>query len=141
MIRPLDLSPRHEMSRKPKQLAVNAQAKAGSWKWIILAGVVLGTGFAALGYLLSSDSDSIALDLADNTPPKMVRIPGGTFVMGRDDGPEDERPPHEVTVAPFEMDETEVTNSQFAAFVKATGYVTVAEQKPDSKKYPDVPEE
>src|SRR6516162_10651923 len=66
-------------------------------------------------------------DLVDDVPPKMVRVPGGTFVMGRDDGPEDERPAHEVTVGPFEMDETEVTNGQFAAFVKATGYKTVAE--------------
>src|SRR5207237_1410132 len=40
------------------------------------------------------------------------------------------RPEHEVKVTGFWMDETEVTNAQFAAFVKATGYVTVAEQKP-----------
>jgi formylglycine-generating enzyme required for sulfatase activity len=61
--------------------------------------------------------------------------------MGREDGPEDERPPHEVTVAPFEMDEHEVSNSQFAAFVKATGYVTIAEQKPDLRKYPGLKKE
>src|SRR4051794_11859313 len=76
-------------------------------------------------------SDGIALGLADPTPPKMVRVPGGTFTMGRDDGPEDERPAHAVTVKPFDMDETEVTNAQFAAFVTATGYKTVAERQPD----------
>jgi formylglycine-generating enzyme required for sulfatase activity len=81
-------------------------------------------------------SDGIALGLADDTPPKMVRIPGGTFTMGRDDGPADEQPPHEVTVKPFDMEETEVTNAQFAAFVKATGYKTVAEKDPDPAKYP-----
>lgn len=129
------------MSRKPKQKKATSQANSGSWKWIVVAAVFLGLGLAALGYFLSPDSDSIALDLADDTPPKMVRIPGGTFVMGRNDGPEDEQPPHEVTIAPFEMDETEVTNSQFAAFVRATGYETVAEQKPDPKKYPDAPKE
>src|SRR4029079_14611499 len=39
-------------------------------------------------------------------------------------------PEHEVEVVGFWMDETEVTNAQFAEFVKATGYVTIAEQKP-----------
>jgi formylglycine-generating enzyme required for sulfatase activity len=70
----------------------------------------------------------------------MVSIPGGTFWMGREAGPEvpeDETPAHEVTVAPFEMDATEVTVGQYGAFVKATGYVTVAERPFDEKKYPD----
>ena len=40
------------------------------------------------------------------------------------------RPEHEVEVDGFWMDETEVTNAQFAEFVEATGYVTIAEQKP-----------
>ena len=39
-----------------------------------------------------------------------------------------EFPKHPVEIAPFFMDETEVTNAQFAEFVKATGYVTVAER-------------
>ena len=39
------------------------------------------------------------------------------------------------------MDKTEVTNQQFAAFVKATGYVTVAEQKPNAADFPGVPPE
>jgi sulfatase modifying factor 1 len=39
------------------------------------------------------------------------------------------------------MDETEVTNEQFAAFVKATGYVTVAEKKPTREEFPEAPEE
>jgi formylglycine-generating enzyme len=63
----------------------------------------------------------------------MVLIPGGTFSMGADNqqASPDEYPKHEVQVKPFYMDATEVTNVQFAAFVKATGYVTTAEQKPD----------
>ena len=70
----------------------------------------------------------------------MAYIPGGTFSMGgvnpvgiTEGGHEtmdDARPIHQVYVDPFYMDETEVTNQQFATFVKATGYVTVAEQKP-----------
>jgi formylglycine-generating enzyme required for sulfatase activity len=44
-----------------------------------------------------------------------------------------------VTVGPFSIDRTEVTNAQFAAFVKATGYVTLAERRPDPALYPGVP--
>lgn len=76
------------------------------------------------------------------TPEGMVWIPGGTFWMGADDGSmRDAGPVHEVTVDGFWMDRTEVTNRQFAAFVKATGYVTVAERRPDPKDFPGVPEE
>lgn len=46
-----------------------------------------------------------------------------------------------MTVAPFSIDRTEVTNAQFAAFVKATGYVTLAERAPDPALYPGVPRE
>lgn len=63
----------------------------------------------------------------------MVWIPGGEFTMGTDD-PESypyERPAHHVRVDGFWMDVTEVTNEQFAAFVKATSYVTTAEKKPE----------
>ncbi|MBN9118183.1 MAG: formylglycine-generating enzyme family protein [Planctomycetes bacterium] len=69
----------------------------------------------------------------------MVLVPGGTFWMGRENGPADESPVHEVTVGPFQMDATEVTVGQFAAFVKATGYVTVAERPFDERKYPNAP--
>ena len=42
-----------------------------------------------------------------------------------------ERPVHRVEVDGFFMDRDVVTNAQFAAFVQATGYVTVAERTPD----------
>lgn len=63
----------------------------------------------------------------------MVLIPGGTFSMGGDNqqAAEDEFPKHRVTVNGFYMDANEVTNAQFAAFVKATNYVTTAEIKPN----------
>ncbi len=41
----------------------------------------------------------------------------------------------------FWIDRTEVTNAQFAEFVRATGYVTVAEKAPDPKQFPDAPAE
>ncbi len=62
----------------------------------------------------------------------MVWVAGGTFRMGADNKQAlaDEYPKHAVTVGGFWIDITEVTNAQFAAFVKATGYVTTAERKP-----------
>jgi formylglycine-generating enzyme len=67
---------------------------------------------------------------APPAPPEgMALIPGGTFVMGADDSPfRYERPAHPVTLRPFYLDAFEVTNRQFAAFVKDTGYVTAAEK-------------
>ena len=57
------------------------------------------------------------------TPPEgMVYVPGGTFQMGRDDGDEFERPAHAVTVAPFFLDRTEVTNEQYQAFIEQTDH-------------------
>jgi len=66
------------------------------------------------------------------TMPGMVWIRGGEFTMGTDSelGWPDEKPAHRVRVDGFWIDETEVTNSQFAAFVEATKYVTTAEKVP-----------
>jgi formylglycine-generating enzyme required for sulfatase activity len=63
----------------------------------------------------------------------MVWIKGGAFMMGGDNSQaqEDEYPKHKVTVDGFWMDTTVVTNAQFSKFVKATGYITTAERKPD----------
>ena len=71
----------------------------------------------------------------------MKWIPGGTFHMGSEEGQPDEKPVHEVTVDGFWMDTYEVTNEQFEKFVKATGYVTIAERKPKQEDFPDAPPE
>jgi len=67
------------------------------------------------------------------SPAGMVWIPGGEFTMGTDaeSAWPEEGPAHRVQVDGFWMDETEVTNAQFKAFVDATGYVTTAEKPPD----------
>ncbi|MFM7377200.1 MAG: SUMF1/EgtB/PvdO family nonheme iron enzyme, partial [Erythrobacter sp.] len=65
--------------------------------------------------------------LADDA---MVWIPGGSFTMGENPRYPEEGPPRVVSVAGFWMDAHEVTNAQFAAFVAATGYVTMAERTP-----------
>ena len=66
----------------------------------------------------------------------MIWIPGGAFRMGSDRHYVEEAPAHRVIVDGFWMDATPVTNRQFAAFVEATGHVTVAERKPDPRDYP-----
>ena len=68
-------------------------------------------------------------------PEGMVWIPGGTFQQGAVTqdimAMSHEKPAHEVSVDGFFMDITEVTNAQFAKFVKETGYITIAERAID----------
>jgi sulfatase modifying factor 1 len=84
-------------------------------------------------------------------PDGMIWIPGGEFSMGAQAPPDmtpvamnttkDSRPIHRVYVDGFWMDRTDVTNRQFAKFVRATGYVTVAERKPRAEDFPTAPPE
>jgi len=86
---------------------------------------------------------------ATAVPDGMVWIPGGEYSMGSinpqgmDGGGEiamnDARPVHRVYVDGFYMDASEVTNAEFAAFVKATGYITFSERAPNPADYPGVP--
>lgn len=64
------------------------------------------------------------------TQDAMVWVSGGTFTMGENPRYPEEGPPRQVTVEGFWMDAHEVTNAQFAAFVAAKGYVTMAERAP-----------
>jgi formylglycine-generating enzyme required for sulfatase activity len=73
----------------------------------------------------------------DVRPAGMVWIPGGRFWMGTDHM-EDARPVHQVEVKGFWMDRTDVTNEEFAQFVKATGYVTIAERPLNPKEFPNL---
>ena len=87
-------------------------------------------------------------------PAGMVWIPGGEFSMGAAEvtvmhggapprgmrGMRDARPIHRVRVQGFWIDRTEVTNAEFARFVAATGYVTVAERVPTRAEFPDAPD-
>lgn len=68
-------------------------------------------------------------------------IDGGTFRMGSDAHYAEEKPIRTVEVEPFCIDLYEITNDQFAEFVLATGYSTVAERGPDEKDYPNAPQE
>ena len=84
-------------------------------------------------------------------PQGMVWIAGGEFDMGAvvngqgsaeiPMASNDAGPIHRVRVDGFWMDKTEVTNEQFAKFVTATGYVTIAERAPTKEEFPDAPPE
>ncbi len=84
--------------------------------------------FAATKTTVTTGKQSITPAL--NKYDGMVWIEAGTFNMGADNeqGRQDEYPKHTVKLRGFYMDITEVTNEQFAAFVKATGYKTTAEK-------------
>jgi formylglycine-generating enzyme len=108
-----------------------------------VAHAAMATGFAPTIVNLGKDSSI--------PPDGMVWIPGGQFSMGANDPPDmnevgmkatlDARPIHRVYVDGFFMDKTDVTNAQFAAFVKATDYVTIAERTPRAADFPDAPPE
>jgi len=78
----------------------------------------------------ASEKPATTARCIDPAAHNMAWIPGGTFVMGSDPHYPEEGPPRLVTVKGFWMDAHEVTNAQFAAFVKATGYRTMAERQP-----------
>jgi len=75
--------------------------------------------------------------LKSKNADKMILVEGGKFLMGSSNF-EDSKPLHQVELNSFYMDEHEVTNAQFAQFVKETGYVTVAERELDPKDFPGV---
>lgn len=66
----------------------------------------------------------------------MRGIAGGTFQMGSDRHYPEESPTRRVALDDFRIDETPVTNAQFAAFVENTGYRTMGEVPPDPRDYP-----
>ena len=100
--------------------------------WKVFLGVAL-TGLAAGLFL--GDFHHVSLWSASHCAApngllgRFVEIPGGAFVKGAAPVYAEEGPPQRVIVAPFQMLAHEVTNSQFAAFVAATGYLTDAEKE------------
>ena len=69
------------------------------------------------------------LVLANSTPAAeepeglsdMTRVPAGTFIMGSSNGPEDERPQHNVKLAEFFIDRNQVANAEYARFLNIKG--------------------
>ena len=134
---------RQEAVRAAREAVVAAPAPAPRVDRMLLVAVAVVVACAAIGYGVAAyfaapanvGATRIQVVEGDGVkgPKGMVWVPGGEFLMGSDHklAQRNERPAHEVRVHGFWMDETHVTNAQFAAFVKATGYVTTAERKPD----------
>ncbi len=74
---------------------------------------------AVLGAFLFAGATTFAADNFRRS--EMITIPAGAFLMGSNDGPDDERPAHQVNVAAFEIDRLPVTNARFAEFLNAVG--------------------
>jgi sulfatase modifying factor 1 len=75
---------------------------------------------------------------ASSRPPaeNMLPIPGGTFRMGSDRHYPEEARAHKVRIGGFWMSAYAVTNAEFARFVDATSYVTLAERPANPADYP-----
>jgi len=90
--------------------------------------------------LMATSSSDLATDRECAEPSSTpVYISGGSFLMGQDNVYAEEGPIREVQVDGFWIDPHEVTNRQFAAFVAATQYVTIAELPVDPEAF-GVPE-
>src|SRR5579862_8362506 len=97
--------------------------------------ILIAAFLLAIFFYFHYSAPKIILGDGIKGPKGMVWVPGGEFVMGSESrlAKANEKPAHKVRVDGFWMDQTHVTNDQFAAFVKATGYVTTAEQKSKDK--------
>ena len=133
---------------KPGLLLLVAALVGGAWWWSVSsrpAPMSQSSGADVLATIANAGT-------APGQPPAgMVWIPGGEFSMGATEQPgmnevgmqatTDSRPIHRVYVDGFWMDATEVTNEQFARFIEATKYVTVAERTPRAEDFPGAPVE
>jgi formylglycine-generating enzyme required for sulfatase activity len=81
----------------------------------------------------SNSGESTRRQTLNKAPAEMVWIPGGRFLMEttKKERLLSEQSAHLVQVQSFWMDQHNVTNAEFAAFVEATGYVSTAERKVD----------
>jgi formylglycine-generating enzyme len=120
---------------------ITRQPSSSYRPWLVALGFVL-CGFAVLILVRPprpADPKEEAFveptDPSGPAPDGMVWVPGGPFWMGYNESGDGDAPVHRVGVSGFWMDQTEVTNAQFAEFVKATGYKTVAEREPTAEDY------
>jgi len=82
---------------------------------LLFVGVLVANGGAAVAQAPGDTFQDCA------NCPEMVVVPGGTFQMGDDAGPQNERPAHAVTLATFAVARTETTRAQYARFAEETG--------------------
>jgi formylglycine-generating enzyme len=122
---------------------VDPEAPPPRWRWTRAALVLGALGIVATTVIVLASRGTKKKQRDPGPAPEgMVWIPSGTFWMGSADPKHtDARPEHEVTLDGFWIDSTEVTNEQFEQFVRATGYRTVAEERPAREDAAYVPKE
>ncbi len=102
---------------------------------LIISAVGMGLIISAMGVYFLAGTRPASEDATSHGPigaRDMVFIQGGAFTMGSDIGPV-AKPAHRVTVLSFYIDRTEVTNAEYAAFVKATGHPAPVNSEADPK--------
>lgn len=93
--------------------------------------------FSILTKAASPASEKASQPVAGKAHEGMVWIKPGKFWIGAEDPTmPDARPVREIELSGYWIDSTEVTNRQYEAFVKATGYKTVAEIAPRAEDFP-----
>jgi sulfatase modifying factor 1 len=129
------------MKPHPEGACAGARARAAAWVLAGLQAAGLGAPHAdaaparapadaALGTrAVCAAYTGVPAGFGASPHAGMVRLPGGRFDPGSHRGYADERPAGAVSLRPFWIDRTEVTNAQFERFVLATGYRTQAERE------------
>src|SRR6266850_2770742 len=91
---------------------------------VIVGFLVLGAAIGA--YFMLRPKPNVVTVAPPTKPPspkaELAAVEGGTFEMGRDNGPPQETPAHPIKVQAFLMDKTEVTNAEYADFVRDTNH-------------------
>ena len=117
--------------RLPGRLVISQQSLVGNFlkkrfAVPVVAGVVV-LGLIVLSAFIYSQKGAETPDLqtqgslAAKPKREMVLIEGGTFIMGSNNAGKEQKGEHAVTVPSFHIDKYEVTNAEYAEFIKATG--------------------
>src|SRR5579871_1947034 len=77
---------------------------------------------------VAQNQNAITDSVGKRRKSRMVLIPSGTFLMGSSNGSPAEAPEHQVDLPDFWLDQTPVTNNDYAEFVDDSGYRTEVEQ-------------
>ena len=123
-LRPTNRKDREERTESARPIDKSQQQVQPVWwqRGLLVMGILL-LGLLGWWYWQGTKTSGGETEegLGRSIPEGMVLVPGGTFEMGREGGDEFERPIHQVTVASFLLDRTEVTNLQYREYVVATG--------------------
>jgi sulfatase modifying factor 1 len=111
---------------------------SAGWAMVQLAVLAMAGGWASAATPIADCKSYSGIPADEGDKSGLVFNPGGSFTMGSDQERPEERYSHVVRVDGFWIDQHEVTNAEFEHFVKATGYVTLAERGVDPKTHPNM---